>query len=221
MTVIVTAAVIERDGRFLVTRRLKASHLEGYWEFPGGKCDAGETLDRLPGARTPRRARRRVATSARKSSRQRTPIPSARVELHFFRCELLGEPRPLLGQEMRWVRARGSRDARVSAGGRRADQRSYGQRGSARDDRRRVIADARPSRARLDESRGERSRARSARFSAGDAALLVTRPISRSPLRIVAPAAGIASPSSVSPTSFRATRPWPRCSTRMITSCPT
>jgi hypothetical protein len=29
-----------------------------------------------------------------------------RVELHFFACELLGEPRPLLGQEMRWV-ARG------------------------------------------------------------------------------------------------------------------
>jgi len=27
--------------------------------------------------------------------------------LHFFRCELLAEPKPLLGQEMRWV-ARGS-----------------------------------------------------------------------------------------------------------------
>ena len=30
--------------------------------------------------------------------------PDRRVELHFFRCELLGEPRPQLGQEMRWVR---------------------------------------------------------------------------------------------------------------------
>ena len=29
--------------------------------------------------------------------------PDRRVELHFFACELLGEPRPLLGQEMRWV----------------------------------------------------------------------------------------------------------------------
>ena len=26
-----------------------------------------------------------------------------RVELHFLRCELRGEPRPQLGQEMRWV----------------------------------------------------------------------------------------------------------------------
>jgi hypothetical protein len=25
------------------------------------------------------------------------------VELHFFECELLGEPRPLIGQEMRWI----------------------------------------------------------------------------------------------------------------------
>ena len=28
------------------------------------------------------------------------------VELHFFACELLGEPTPLLGQTMRWI-ARG------------------------------------------------------------------------------------------------------------------
>ena len=35
--------------------------------------------------------------------------PDRIVELHFFRCELLGEPQPLLGQEMRWV----ARDALV------------------------------------------------------------------------------------------------------------
>ena len=44
MTVVVTAAVIERDGRFLVTKRQRGVHLEGLWEFPGGKCDAGEDL---------------------------------------------------------------------------------------------------------------------------------------------------------------------------------
>jgi mutator protein MutT len=43
--IVVTAAVIERDGRFLVTRRQQGVHLEGYWEFPGGKCEAGEPLD--------------------------------------------------------------------------------------------------------------------------------------------------------------------------------
>jgi 8-oxo-dGTP diphosphatase len=30
--------------------------------------------------------------------------PDRVVELHFYRCELKGEPRPLLGQELRWVR---------------------------------------------------------------------------------------------------------------------
>jgi 8-oxo-dGTP diphosphatase len=30
--------------------------------------------------------------------------PERLVELHFFRCELAGEPRPQLGQEMCWVR---------------------------------------------------------------------------------------------------------------------
>ena len=39
-----TAAVIERDGRVLVTRRQRGVHLEGYWEFPGGKCHPGESL---------------------------------------------------------------------------------------------------------------------------------------------------------------------------------
>ena len=29
--------------------------------------------------------------------------PGRSVELHFFACTLLGEPVPLLGQEMRWV----------------------------------------------------------------------------------------------------------------------
>jgi hypothetical protein len=29
------------------------------------------------------------------------------VELHFFRCELLEDPRPLLGQELRWVSREG------------------------------------------------------------------------------------------------------------------
>jgi 8-oxo-dGTP diphosphatase len=40
---IVAAAVIEREGRVLLTQRVKGSHLEGYWEFPGGKVEEGES----------------------------------------------------------------------------------------------------------------------------------------------------------------------------------
>ncbi len=39
----VTAAVIEKDGKILIARRKKGDHLEGQWEFPGGKVEPGET----------------------------------------------------------------------------------------------------------------------------------------------------------------------------------
>lgn len=39
----VCAAVIEKDGLVMAARRKKGSHLEGLWEFPGGKIEEGET----------------------------------------------------------------------------------------------------------------------------------------------------------------------------------
>jgi 8-oxo-dGTP diphosphatase len=42
-TVVVAAAVIERDGLVLLTRRPSGTHLEGLWEFPGGKVEEGES----------------------------------------------------------------------------------------------------------------------------------------------------------------------------------
>jgi mutator protein MutT len=103
MTVVVTAAVIERDGRFLLTRRQQGVHLEGFWEFPGGKCDSGETLT----ACLARELREELAVDAHIGAEIHTvahDYPERSVELHFFRCELIGEARPQLGQEMRWVR---------------------------------------------------------------------------------------------------------------------
>jgi len=103
MTIVVTAAVIERDDCFLVTRRLQGVHLEGYWEFPGGKCDEGETLT----ACLARELREELDVDARIGPEVYTvthAYPERSVELHFFRCELAGDPRPQIGQEMRWVK---------------------------------------------------------------------------------------------------------------------
>jgi 8-oxo-dGTP diphosphatase len=40
--VVVTAAVIEKNGKYLVSRRPRED--EDVWEFPGGKVEEGETL---------------------------------------------------------------------------------------------------------------------------------------------------------------------------------
>jgi len=39
----VTAAIIQREGLILAARRKQGSHMAGYWEFPGGKIEPGET----------------------------------------------------------------------------------------------------------------------------------------------------------------------------------
>ena len=42
MTVLVAAAVLVEDGRVLLSQRRSGTHLEGKWEFPGGKVEPEE-----------------------------------------------------------------------------------------------------------------------------------------------------------------------------------
>jgi mutator protein MutT len=102
-TIVVTAAVVEREHRVLVTRRLEGTHLEGFWEFPGGKCEPGEALE----ACLRRELREELAVDAIVGSEllSTTHIyPERKVELHFFAVTLLGEPTPQMGQQMQWIR---------------------------------------------------------------------------------------------------------------------
>ena len=101
MTVVV-AAVIERDSRFLVTRRQSGVHLAGLWEFPGGKIDAGEShADAL---RRELREELDADVAVGELVFQVTHDYADRsIALYFYRCALLGVPQPLLGQEMRWA----------------------------------------------------------------------------------------------------------------------
>jgi 8-oxo-dGTP diphosphatase len=105
ITIVVTAAVIERSGRFLVTRRQDGVHLAGYWEFPGGKCHPGEGLARC----MMRELREELDVDVEVGDELLSTThdyPDRRVELHFLRCALLSEPLPQLGQDMRWVARR-------------------------------------------------------------------------------------------------------------------
>jgi 8-oxo-dGTP diphosphatase len=102
ITIVVTAAVVERADSFLVTRRLTGTHLAGTWEFPGGKCDPGEALVTC----LIREIREELGVSCRIGREilvTTHEYPERRVELHFFECRLAGDPVPQLGQEMQWV----------------------------------------------------------------------------------------------------------------------
>ena len=103
--IVVTAAVIRKDDGFLLTRRLRGTHLAGYWEFPGGKCERGETHE----ACLQRELAEELGVTARIGARIFEIVhdyPERTVELHFFECVIEGEPQALLGQEMRWVARR-------------------------------------------------------------------------------------------------------------------
>ena len=41
----VSAGLVFRDGKLLITQRPSNGHLGGLWEFPGGKREAGETFE--------------------------------------------------------------------------------------------------------------------------------------------------------------------------------
>jgi 8-oxo-dGTP diphosphatase len=102
VTLVVVAAVIERDGRFLLTLRPAGTHLADHREFPGGKCEPHETH-----AEALRRELHEeldiVAEVDGLEYAATHAYPERTVELHFYRCTFAGEPTPMNGQQLRWV----------------------------------------------------------------------------------------------------------------------
>jgi 8-oxo-dGTP diphosphatase len=102
--VAVAAAVIQRaDGRFLLARRPAGKVYAGYWEFPGGKAEAGEPL-REALARELHEELGIDVTRAYPWIVQRYRYSHAHVELHFFRVlGWRGEPHAKEEQALAWV----------------------------------------------------------------------------------------------------------------------
>ena len=99
---VVVAAVVERADLILVTERLVGTHLAGYWEFPGGKTEAGEDHRRC----LEREMREELDVAVEVENELHATsfaYPDRTVELHFYRCTIIGEPRPVLKQRVRWV----------------------------------------------------------------------------------------------------------------------
>ncbi len=100
---VLVGIVTDERGRVLVNRRRAGTHMEGFWEFPGGKRAAGEgRFDAL---------RRELHEELGIEVEEAIPMlelvhdyPEKRVALDVWRVlEYAGEPHSREGQELKWV----------------------------------------------------------------------------------------------------------------------
>ena len=99
----VSAALIFRDGKLLITQRHAKAHLGGLWEFPGGKREPGETAEECLVREI--REELGVAISVGELFEEIShDYPDKSVRLKFFICKLIsGEPQPLDCAAAKWV----------------------------------------------------------------------------------------------------------------------
>ena len=102
-TIRVVAAVIERDGRYLITQRRATAVLPLLWEFPGGKVESGETdADALE-----REVEHRLGVRVEPGeliSYVNHPYERYAVDLYLYECRITsGEPAAVNVSDFRWV----------------------------------------------------------------------------------------------------------------------
>lgn len=99
----VSAALIFRDGKLLITQRHAKSHLGELWEFPGGKREANETFEQC----LVREIREELGVEIAVGElfeQISHDYPEKSVHLKFFVCKLLsGEPQPVDCAAVKWV----------------------------------------------------------------------------------------------------------------------
>ena len=104
-TVSVVAAVIERDGEVLATQRGYGSY-EGWWEFPGGKVEPGETPEQAL-VREIREELRAEIEIERHVTDVSYDYPEFHLEMRCFLCRLAGGEVTLVEHEAAaWLDAR-------------------------------------------------------------------------------------------------------------------
>jgi mutator protein MutT len=99
----VSAGLVFRNGKLLITQRPAGAHLEGLWEFPGGKREADESFE----ACLIRELREElgIEVSVRELVEEiEHDYAGKRVLLKFYRCEwLANEPQALGCPAFKWI----------------------------------------------------------------------------------------------------------------------
>ena len=102
---VAVGVLIGADGRFLLTSRPEGKVYAGYWEFPGGKLEAGESVE----AALARELNEELGIAVNPAKVQRwreqmVDYPHALVRLHFCRLyQWQGELQAREGQSWVWA----------------------------------------------------------------------------------------------------------------------
>jgi mutator protein MutT len=99
----VAIAVIIRSGQLLIAQRKPDASFAHYWEFPGGKCEPGESVQ----ACLHREIKEEVGLTIeilRPFDVIRHTYPTGNLAIHPFLCRILsGQPKPIACQQVLWI----------------------------------------------------------------------------------------------------------------------
>lgn len=103
---VAVGVLIDAEGRFLLTSRPEGKVYAGYWEFPGGKLEAGETVEAALRRELHEELGIEIAPSAGAIEPWKIELvdyPHARVRLHFCKVRAWsGELQMRERQAMSW-----------------------------------------------------------------------------------------------------------------------
>lgn len=103
---VAACALLDADGRVLIARRPEGKPMAGYWEFPGGKIEPGET----PEQAVTRELREELGVEPCERCLHpfafvSHPYETFHIVMPLFLCRQWdGFPHPAEGQEIAWTR---------------------------------------------------------------------------------------------------------------------
>lgn len=102
-TLRVVAAVIRRDGRYLISQRMPKAAFPLYWEFPGGKVEPGEQDDEALRREMLEEMNARIQVGSLLDQRVHE-YPDFAVDFRAYRCTLMNDDLAAIHvADYRWV----------------------------------------------------------------------------------------------------------------------